>query len=232
MTERKSEDMKRIDQVKGTFDQNKEKRHAAPSEATIRRLPRYYRYLGRLINNGTLRISSSGLAELMGVTASQIRQDLSCFGDFGQQGYGYNVRYLHHKISRILGMTAGYRAVFLGMGDAARALLNSPTFTRGDVRAIAVFGGESVGGMQSYPLEALTEVLPGLGAKFAVVSLLGDEAEACLPLLSACGVKGVLNFSQAHLTPADEKMKIQNVYLDDPCLMLCYQLGNTGENED
>ncbi len=224
--------MKRIDQVKGTFDQNREKRHVAPSEATIRRLPRYYRYLGRLIADGTLRISSSALAARMGVTASQIRQDLACFGDFGQQGYGYNVRYLYHKISRILGMTEGHRAVFLGMGDAARALLTAPTFTREDVRGVAVFGGESVQGMPAYPIEALAGELPALGATFAVVTLPAEQAQACLETLYTAGVRGVLNYTHTTLVPPCEDMKIQNVYLDDPCMMLCYQMGHTGENED
>ncbi len=224
--------MKRIDQVKGTFDQDKEKRHAAPSEATIKRLPRYYRYLGRLIEDGTLRISSSALAEKMGVTASQIRQDLACFGDFGQQGYGYNVRYLHSKISRILGMTEGYRAVFFGMGDAARSLLASPVFVRGDVRAAAIFGGEAVGEIPAYPLAEAEERLREIGAHLAVVSLAPEEARACLDILAACGIRGVLNYSQGILTPPNEDMKIQNVYLDDPCLMLCYRLGCTGENEE
>ncbi len=224
--------MKRIDQVTGTFDQNKDKRHAAPSEATVKRLPRYYRHLGRLISDGTLRVSSTALATQMGTSASQIRQDFASFGDFGQQGYGYNVRYLHHKIARILGLTAGYRAVLVGTGDAARALLTSPTFTRGDIRVVGVFGEASVGEIPTYPYERLAEVLQTMTADIAIVTLPADRAEACLATLAACGVRGVLNYSQVSLVSPCENMKIQNVYLDDPCMMLSYRMGCAGENED
>ncbi len=224
--------MKRIDQVKGTFDQNKEKRRTAPSASTVKRLPRYHRYLARLLSEGTLRISSTALAERMHVTASQIRQDLAVFGDFGQQGYGYNVRYLHHKISRILGLTAGHRVVFIGMGDAARALLSSPVFVRGDLQAAAVFGGDAVGEMPAYSLADMERELPAIGATIAVVSLSAEAAQACLPTLAACGIRGVLNYTHTHLTPPDETMKIQNVYLDEPCLLLSYQVGASEENED
>ncbi len=221
--------MKRIDQVKGTFDQDKEKRRTTPSDATVKRLPRYHRYLGRLIGEGILRISSSALAEKMGVTASQIRQDLACFGDFGQQGYGYNVRYLHHKISRILGLTAGHRVVFIGMGDAARALLAAPAFARGDMQAVAVFGGETCGDIPLYPEGEIAEILPALGAAIAVVS---HHDETLIDLLATCGVRGVLNYSNTPISSPRAEMEIQNVYLDDPCLLLSYRMGIAGENED
>ncbi len=221
--------MKRIDQVKGTFDQDKDKRRTAPSEATVKRLPRYSRYLARLISGGTLRISSSALAEKMGVTASQIRQDLACFGDFGQQGYGYNVRYLHHKISRILGMTAGHRAVFVGMGDAARALLASPTFVRGDVLAVAVFGAEGVGEMAEYEMDDLKQVLPTLGATLAVLTC-RQGAEDILKTLADAGIQGVLNYTNTPLVSPCGEMTVKNVYLDDPCLLLCYHMEKARED--
>ena len=98
--------MERIDKVKGIFEKKVSESDKNPvSVAVIRRLPRYHRYLGELLRDGRLRISSAELSKIMGVTASQIRQDFNCFGGFGQQGYGYNVKYLHGKISELLGIT-------------------------------------------------------------------------------------------------------------------------------
>ncbi len=218
--------MKRIDQVEGTFDRDKEKKRATPSDATVRRLPRYYRYLSRLLDDGILRISSSRLATRMGVTASQIRQDFSCFGDFGQQGYGYNVRYLYNKISRILGMKDGHRAVFIGWNDSAHALLSSPTFANGDITPVAVFAEVSPRDLPCYPLQDLREVLPRLDATIAVLNTAPASAQDVLSVLADCGIRGVLNYTTAHLTTPNTGMTIQNVYLDDPCLLLCYQMGS------
>ncbi len=227
--------MKRIDQVKGTFDEAKDKRNASPSDATVKRLPRYHRYLGRLLAEGTLRISSSALASRMGITASQIRQDLSCFGDFGQQGYGYNVRYLYHKISRIMGMQAGHRAVFIGFSPAAEALATSPVFVRGDVEAVAIFAEHVVKGSRIpyYPITEMPRMLEELGATLAVFSESTADDGAVLGTLAAAGVRGVLNYTTKDLTPpAGADMKMKNVYLDDPCLVLCYRIGKTEEHED
>ena len=102
--------------------------HDDVSPAVIKRLPRYFRYLRELLKNDILRISSGELSRLMHVTASQIRQDLNCFGGFGQQGYGYNVKYLYGKISDILGVTRGYNAIIIGAGNLGCALASSPIF--------------------------------------------------------------------------------------------------------
>ena len=109
------------------------------SPAVIKRLPRYFRYLRELIRNGKLRISSGELSEMMHVTASQIRQDLNCFGGFGQQGYGYNVNYLYAKICEILGVGEGFRAVVIGTGNLGRALVRSPMFEKRGVDIVAMF---------------------------------------------------------------------------------------------
>ena len=118
-----------------------------PSPAVIRRLPRYYRYLCELIARGKTRISSGELARMMNVTASQIRQDLNCFGGFGQQGYGYNVNYLFAKISEILGVSAGFKAAIIGAGDLGRALVHLSMFEKRGVDIVALFDtdGEAEG---------------------------------------------------------------------------------------
>ena len=109
------------------------------SSAVIKRLPRYFRYLRELIRMGKTRISSAELSVLMNVTASQIRQDLNCFGGFGQQGYGYNVHYLYTKICEILGAENGYRAAVIGAGNLGRALVRSPMFEKRGVDVVALF---------------------------------------------------------------------------------------------
>jgi redox-sensing transcriptional repressor len=131
------------------------------SPAVIRRLPRYYRYLCELIARGQTRISSSELARLMHVTASQIRQDLNCFGGFGQQGYGYNVNYLFAKISEILGVSAGFKAAIIGAGDLGRALVHLSMFEKRGVDIVALFDtdgeadGKDCAGVPVYPIADL-----------------------------------------------------------------------------
>ena len=109
------------------------------SPAVIKRLPRYFRYLRELIRMGKTRVSSAELSRMMNVTASQIRQDLNCFGGFGQQGYGYNVNYLYTKICEILGVGCGFRAAVIGAGNLGTALVRSPMFEKRGVDVIAMF---------------------------------------------------------------------------------------------
>ena len=131
------------------------------SDAVIKRLPRYYRYLRELLSHGRTRISSAELAGIMNVTASQIRQDLNCFGGFGQQGYGYNVEKLYTQILDILGANNGYTAVIIGAGNLGRAIVRSPMFERRGVRVMAMFDtnpavtGDAVAGVTIYPSSEL-----------------------------------------------------------------------------
>ena len=123
--------MESIYKLRGTFEKRAEELQKTDVPgAVIRRLPRYHRYLGELLREGTLRISSAELSKIMNVTASQIRQDLNCFGGFGQQGYGYNVNYLYTKICEILGVGCGFRAAVIGAGNLGTALVKSPMFEK------------------------------------------------------------------------------------------------------
>ena len=132
--------MESIDKINGTFGKRiSDMTKPTVSGAVIKRLPRYHRYLGELLREGKLRISSAELSRLMNVTASQIRQDLNCFGGFGQQGYGYNVKYLYGKISELLGVEEGYNAVIVGAGNLGRALASTHMFERRGVNRIAMF---------------------------------------------------------------------------------------------
>ena len=112
------------------------------STSVIKRLPRYYRYLGELLNCGVERISSKELSEKMNITASQIRQDLNCFGGFGQQGYGYNVEYLYNEISEILGLNSHYKTILIGAGNMGQALIQNTTFEKRGFSLIGVFDND------------------------------------------------------------------------------------------
>lgn len=224
--------MKSIDKVEGTFDSRNRDKRGRPSQATIRRLPRYHRYLANLLSEGILRISSSALAERMHVTASQIRQDLSCFGDFGQQGYGYNVKYLYHKIGLLLGAEAGYRAVLVGVGNMGQALLRSRMFERRGVRCVAAFDrdpalvGRIIGDVTVLDGDTLEAFCREERVDLAILTLPADAAREVAPVLAAAGVQGVLNFANTEL-PRELPLRVENVHLDDALMLLCYEISST-----
>ena len=151
--------------------------HSNVSDAVIKRLPRYFRYLRELLRQGRMRISSGELASLMNVTASQIRQDLNCFGGFGQQGYGYNVNYLFAKICEILGVGAGHRAVIINANELGRALVRTGLFEKRGVDIVGLFDtdsewiGRDVEGVIVYDLGALEEFCEKNCVDIAVLTL-------------------------------------------------------------
>ncbi len=204
--------------------------HVGVSSAVIRRLPRYYRYLRELIREGTLRISSNELSHRMHVTASQIRQDLNCFGGFGQQGYGYNVNYLYTNICELLGVSAGIRAVIVGAGDLGRALVRSPMFERRGVDILSMFDidealiGREFGGVTVRNVAELERFLSEVPIDMAVLTVPKVVAREVAERLSACGIAGIWNFTGLELEGLDEGMILENVHLGDSLMILNYQI--------
>lgn len=200
------------------------------SNAVIRRLPRYYRYLRELITKGKMRISSGELATMMDVTASQIRQDLNCFGGFGQHGYGYNVNYLFAKISEILGVGAGFRAVIIGAGDLGRALVHLSMFEKRGVDIVGMFDsgeglvGQSVAGVRVYDLDDLERFCDENIVDIAVLTLPKDQIKPVSDRLVACKVKGLWNFMGVELEYEDSDVVIENVHLGDSLMTLNYEI--------
>ncbi len=200
--------------------------------AVIRRLPHYHRYLGELLAQGTARISSLALAGMMGVTASQIRQDLNCFGSFGQQGYGYNVEYLYKQISELLGVNEGYQAVIVGAGNLGRALVSSHMFERRGVTRLAMFDidpeliGQSFSGVPVYHIERLEEFCAANRVDIGVLTTPKDAAESVAQRLTAAGVPGIWNFSNMALKSDDPNVIIENMHMGDSLLALCYALSS------
>ncbi|MBR6515152.1 MAG: redox-sensing transcriptional repressor Rex [Clostridia bacterium] len=216
---------------------NKTKNDTTVSAAVIKRLPRYFRYLRMLLNENKLRISSNDLAELMGVTASQIRQDLNCFGGFGQQGYGYNVTYLYGKISEILGVHENYQAIIIGAGRLGQALAASPVFTKRGVEVCALFDvsadviGKEVDGRPVLDISQMKEFVKNNAIDIAVLTLPYEYAENAVELIKSLGIKGIWNFT-SHDMDHIPGVTVQNVHMGDSLMMLCYDIRNLDNNNE
>ncbi|MBQ4150663.1 MAG: redox-sensing transcriptional repressor Rex [Clostridia bacterium] len=207
------------------------------SSAVIKRLPRYFRYLRELLEAGRMRISSSELSKMMNVTASQIRQDLNCFGGFGQQGYGYNVKYLYTKISEILGVDKGYNAVIIGAGHLGLALVGSPMFTKRGVTISALFDnakdlvGKDYGELHIYGMDALDEYIKKNKIDIAVLTLPRAHAKETAERLAALGIKGIWNFTNVELNFEELGTVVQNVHIGDSLMQLTYRI-NSGSGDE
>ena len=205
-------------------------KHENISTSVIRRLPRYYRYLGYLHSNGVTRVSSKELSEKMGLTASQIRQDLNCFGGFGQQGYGYIVEDLHMHIGNILGIAKNYGAILLGAGNLGRALASNMSFEKRGFKLLGIFDkseeliGQSING---------TEIMSGDGETLRNFCELHKPAMAvlCIPreavadavdILIDSGVNSFWNFSHYDISLKYPDTLVENVHLNDSLTTLCY----------
>jgi redox-sensing transcriptional repressor len=201
------------------------------SSAVIRRLPRYYRYLNDLYNAGTVRVSSEALARSMGLTASQIRQDLSCFGGFGQQGYGYNVERLRSEVADILGMNENHTVVILGAGNLGRALIENFPFRSSGFRLVAAFDidpvlvGTRLGGVPVYHIDMLKEYMQEHKVDVAVLTVPAQVARDSATVLMESGIEGIWNFTNVELPRVGyEHVKVENVHFADSLLTLSYMI--------
>ena len=207
------------------------------STAVIRRLPRYFRYLRELIRARITRISSKELSERMNVTASQIRQDLNCFGGFGQQGYGYNVTNLYSKISTILGTDRSYTAVIIGIGNLGKALANNPLFEKRGVTITGLFDissdviGTEIAGVNVSDFETIEAFMAEKKADIAVLAVPKNQAADVAERLAKCGVRGFWNFSNMELTLEKYNVRIENIHLGDTLMTLCYELTKLDDEE-
>ena len=200
------------------------------SSAVIRRLPRYYRHLNDLHQAGVERISSNALGNSLGLTASQIRQDLSCFGEFGQQGYGYNVSTLRDEVADILGMNRGHTAVILGVGNLGRALMENFHFDRSGVALAAAFDvapevvGRQVSGIPVYHVDQLEEYLSRQPASIGVLTVPGRVAPGIANRLVQAGVKGIWTFTNIELSLDAPDVVVEDVHFADSLLALSYMI--------
>lgn len=207
----------------------KENNHQV-SIPVIKRLPRYHRYLEELKNLGVVRISSKELSARMGLTASQIRQDLNCFGGFGQQGYGYNIEQLYNEIGAILGLNNKSKAIMIGAGNLGHAIATHIHFDNRGFDLIGIFDnnpaviGTKVGGkivMSSYDLE---EFCLKEKPVVAILCIPAEYAAENADKLVSLGIKGFWNFTQYDLVHRYENVAVENVHLGDSLMTLCYQV--------
>ena len=199
------------------------------SQAVIRRLPRYYRYLGELLDEGVERISSNDLSHRMKVTASQIRQDLNNFGGFGQQGYGYNVEYLYTEIGKILGLDTIHPMIILGAGNLGQALANYGDFEKRGFRLVGIFDvnpvleGISVRGIEIQMISRLPEFMKENQVEIAILTLPKNKAKEMAKILIENGIKAIWNFAHTDLD-APEDVIVENVHLSESLMALSYNL--------
>ena len=199
------------------------------SQAVIGRLPRYFRYLGELKDEGVERISSQDLSELMKVTASQIRQDFNNFGGFGQQGYGYNVEYLYNEIGKILGLDQQHNFIIVGAGNLGRALGNYMNFERRGFIFKGMFDqnpelvGRDVRGVKVLPMESLEHFIREHEIEIAVLTIPKTSAEDVAEQLVKYGIKGIWNFAHVDLN-VPEGVQVENVHLSDSLMKLSYNI--------
>ncbi len=199
------------------------------SQAVIKRLPRYYRYLGELADEGVSRISSRELSELMHVTASQIRQDLNHFGGFGQQGYGYNVRNLYDEIGKILGLDKNHKLVVIGAGHLGQALSNYVNFERRGFHILGIFDndpnrvGMKIRDVSVSPMEELEDFIRSNDIDIAVLTIPKTSAVAVAETLVKCNIKAIWNFAHVDLAVPDDVI-VENVHLSESLMRLSYNL--------
>ena len=208
------------------------------SKAVIQRLPRYYRNICELKAEGAQRISSRALAERMGLTASQIRQDFNCFGGFGQQGYGYNIEKLQEELGAILGLRAGRTAILLGVGNLGRALLYNFNFSASGFELLCAFDaspeliGRSFGGYEVRDAKELERYIDELHPDVAVLTIPRGNAPAIARSLVERGIRGLWNFTGEDLHLEGLGVPVENVHLSDSLMTLCQLVGMAEENED
>ena len=203
------------------------------SQAVIRRMPRYYRYLGELLDDGVERISSNDLSKRMNVTASQIRQDLNNFGGFGQQGYGYNVKHLFDEIGKILGLDQKHNIIIIGAGNLGQALANYVKFEKLGFVIIALFDvnpelkGKRVRDIPILMLDELSDFCADNQVDIAALTMPKSKADMIAQKLVALGINAIWNFAHVDLdvdTDKNNHVVVENVHLSDSLMQLSYNI--------
>lgn len=208
------------------------------SMSVIKRLPRYYRFLSDLNDKGITRISSREVSQRMGITASQIRQDLNCFGGFGQQGYGYNVPQLFNEIGQILGVNSSLKTIILGAGNLGRAIATHMEFESRGLKLIGIFDkkeamcGQMVRGLPVRHIDGLDEFCKERLPVIAVLCIPKAAAAESVDTLINLGIKGFWNFSHYDFAAKYPGITVENVHLKDSLMTLCYRVNNESATKE
>ncbi len=200
------------------------------SQSVIRRLPKYHRCLKELQRSGVGRVSSSVLADRLGFTASQVRQDFSCFGGFGQQGYGYNVESLLSEIASIIGIDKPHTAAIIGVGHLGHALVNNFSFKTCGFELTVAFDasekliGTKIGDVVIHDIKELPEYFSEHPFEVAVLTMPREFAHDMARKVAELGVRGIWNFTNVDLSPVELGVEIENVHFADSLKILCYEI--------
>lgn len=203
------------------------------SNSVIRRLPRYYRFLGELLSEGTTKISSRELSQRMKLTASQIRQDLNCFGGFGQQGYGYNVSELREEIERIIGLKNSLPTILIGAGNLGNALTLHHDMDKSGCELIGIFDNNpqlenrEIAGLKVMMVDKLDDFCKKNSPRVAILCIPKESAKEICAKLISLGVKSFWNFSHYDINFDFDGIIVENVHLGDSLLTLAYNTNNS-----
>lgn len=207
------------------------------SQAVISRLPRYFRYLGELKDEGVERISSKDLSTLMKVTASQIRQDLNNFGGFGQQGYGYKVEYLYNEIGKLLGIDKTHNLIIIGAGNLGQALANYMNFARRGFLFKGIFDsnpeviGKKIKDLEVLNVDDIEQFIKDNDIDIAVLTIPKTGAASVAERLACTNIRGIWNFAHVDLN-LPSRIRVENVHLSDSLMKLSYNINRYGDDED
>ena len=207
------------------------------SNNVIRRIPRYLRKLDELMEAGVTRISSFDLGQQLGLTPSQIRQDFSCFGEFGQQGYGYNVAALREQVAAILGMDRGFSAILIGVGNIGRALMDNFCFSEWGFHLLSAFEvnpaliGTELSGVSIRSMDELESFLAENKVDVAVLSVPKEAALRVTERLTKNGIRAIWNFTNVELTDPNSSILVENVHFSDSLLSLSYYISERKDEE-
>ncbi len=199
------------------------------SMAVVRRLPKYYRYLGELLNNDIKRVSSQELSKITGFTASQIRQDLNCFGGFGQQGYGYNAEDLHKEIGKILGLDRQYKTVIIGAGNLGHAIANYSSFERNGFKTWGIFDtdldiiGRTINDITVMHMDNVQKFIKENDITIGILCTPRTSSQNAADMIIEAGVKAIWNFAPVDLKVSDNVM-VENVNLIESLFTVSYLL--------
>ncbi|MFZ5354325.1 MAG: redox-sensing transcriptional repressor Rex [Bacillota bacterium] len=199
------------------------------SMAVVRRLPKYHRYLSDLLNNDIKRVSSQELSKITGFTASQIRQDLNCFGGFGQQGYGYNVEELHNEIGKILGLDRVYNTIIVGAGNVGQAIANYTQFQKSGFKLVGIFDvnpkliGLKINDVTIMDVDNLKDFISKNNIEIGIICTPKENSQKVADIMVDSGVRAIWNFAPVDLKVSDDII-VENVHLSESLFTISYLL--------
>lgn len=207
------------------------------SNNVIRRLPRYIRLLDEMDQEGLTRVSSSELGERLGFTASQVRQDFSNFGEFGQQGYGYNIKMLRDQIAEVLGVNQGFTAILVGVGHIGRSLISNFCFSDWGFKLVGAFDtsenmiGKEVNGITVSSIDEIETFISNHKVDAAVLTVPKEAAVKVAKRLTDCGINAIWNFTNVEIVEPDSSVLVENLHFSDSLLALSYYISEQKDSK-